>query len=83
LIPPEVRAGALSDAASKSPFIENAQLAGAELVMQIVERGEIPVTRAPNKHPEFLEKNTVIREIPKRQRARYCCFAEVAGVKLT
>lgn len=51
--------------------------------MQIVERGEIPVTRAPNKHPEFLEKNTVIREIPKRQRARYCCFAEVAGVKLT
>ncbi len=50
--------------------------------MQIEERGEVPVTRALNKHLKFLEKNTVIREIPKKQWAPYCCFVDVAGVKL-
>jgi len=51
--------------------------------MLIDGRGEVSITPAPNKRLEFLGKNTVIREIPKRQHARYYCFVEVAGVKLS
>jgi len=51
--------------------------------MPVDERGQIIIGQAFHKRLEFLEKDTVIREIPKRQQARYCCFVEIAGVKLT
>lgn len=70
VISPGVHAGALSDAASKPPFIEGvagwrgaAKKLGVELAMLIDERGEVYVTRALKQRLEFQEKSLLIHEI--------------------
>jgi hypothetical protein len=69
LIPPEVHAGALSDAASKPALIkdatdwrETAKKPRVDSVMPFDERGQIIIGQAFHKRLEFLEKDTVIRE---------------------